>query len=140
MNPKIDQYGYTTDPHKKCRAAIHQWSDNGELIDVVRQFNPSSPLYSWRTKDWEKRGRIDHLLGTPKLVGHIKEARYIYHEHSITDHASLLFTIDIEEAEMGPGVFRANPNLLNCPNYKVLIDNVIRFTLMEAIELSLIHI
>ena len=34
---------------------------------------------------------------------------------------------------MGPGVFRANPNLLNHPNYVTLIDNVIRFTTIDAL-------
>ena len=77
---------------------------------------------------------MDHLLVTHKLLGHIKDARYIFHEHSVSDHARLIFTIDIEEADRGPGVFRANPNLLNCPNYKVLLDNAIRFTIMEAIK------
>ena len=74
------------------------------------------------------------MLVTPKLLGHIKDARYIFHEHAITDHASLIFTIDIEEADQGPGVFRANPNMLNCPNYKVLLDNAKRFTIMDAIK------
>ncbi len=134
LNPKLDQYGYITDPHKKCRETINQWMINGELVDAVRHFFPNSPLFSWRTKNWEKKGRIDHLLATPKLLEHIKDARYVFHEHSITDHASLIFTIDIEEADIGPGVFRANPNLLNCPNYKVLLDNAIRFTIMEAIK------
>ena len=50
------------------------------------------------------------------------------------DHASLIFTIDKEEADQGPGVFRLNPNLLNCPNYKVLLDKAIRFTIMDAIK------
>ena len=92
MNPDLDQYGYTTDPHKKCRATIQQWVDNGELCDVVRFFHPSSSLYSWRT------------------------------------------TIDVDEADRGPGVFRANPNLLNCTNFKILLDNAIIFTLMDAIN------
>ena len=72
------------------------------------------------------KGRIDHLFATPKLLSHIKEAKYIFHEHSLSDHASLIFTIDVEEADRGPGVFRANPNLLNCPNFKILLDNAIR--------------
>ena len=79
LNPVIYQYGYTTDPHKKCRATIQQWTDSGEIIDIVRHFHPSSPLFSWRTKDWGKKGRIDHLLATPKLLSHIKDAKYIFH-------------------------------------------------------------
>ena len=73
-------------------------------------------------------------LLSPKLMSHMKDARYIFHEHSVSDHASLIFTINIEEADRGPAVFRANPNLPNCPNYKDLLDNAIRFTIMEAIK------
>ena len=35
---------------------------------------------------------------------------------------------------MGPGIFRANPNLLNRTNYKILIDNVIRFTIIDSLK------
>ena len=125
LNPLLDQYGYITESHKKSRETIKQWIENDELYDAVRHFYPNSPLFSWRTKTWAKKGRIDHLLVTPKLLGHIKDARYIFHEHSVSDHANLIFTIDIEEADLGPGVFRANPNLLNCPNYKVPLDNAL---------------
>ena len=87
------------------------------MVDIMRQFYPETPLYSWRTKDLGKKGRIYHLLVTPKFQQYIRDARFIFHEHGLTDHASLIFTIDIENADMGPGVFRANANLLNHPNY-----------------------
>ena len=53
----------------------------------------------------------------------ISEARYVFHEHKISGHASLLFTVDIEKSEKGPGIFRANPSLLNHPIYKTFINN-----------------
>ena len=92
---KNDRWGYTTDTHKKCRHIINTWTDTNELVDVVRHFHPDTPLYSWRTKDLGKKGIIDHLLATPKLLEYISDARYVFHEHSLTDHASLIFTIDI---------------------------------------------
>ena len=64
----------------------------------------------------------------------ISKAQYVFHEHKILVHASLLFTINIEKAEKGPGVFRANPALLNQPNYKTLINNVIRFSVIDDIK------
>ena len=68
---------------------------NNELFDVVRHFYPNSPLFSWRTKNWEKKDRIDNLLVTPKLLEHIKDAGYIFHKHTVSNHASLIFTINI---------------------------------------------
>ena len=45
------------------------------------------------------------------------KAKYLFQEHDITNHAFLIFTIDIEKAEKAR-FFRANPALLNHPNYK----------------------
>ena len=45
--------------------------------------------FVWRVR--VKAYEVDELL-----VGHIKDARYIFHEHSVSYHASLIFTIDIE--------------------------------------------
>ena len=97
LDPKNDRYGYVTDNHKKCRHTINSWIETKELVGVVRHFHPDTPLYSWRTKDLGKKGRIDHLLATPKLLPFIRDARYVYHEHSLTDPASLIFTMDIEK-------------------------------------------
>ena len=36
---------------------------------------------------FSKKGRIDHLLITPKLMPFVSEARYVFHEHEISDNA-----------------------------------------------------
>ena len=64
----------------------------------------------------------------------MSEVRYVFHDHKISNHASLLFTIDIEKAEKGPRIFRANPSLLKHPNYKTLIINVIKFMVIDTIK------
>ena len=62
-----DRFSYTTDNHKRCRHIITNWTESKEMVDTMRQFHPDTSLYSWRTKDLGKKGRIDHLLVTPKL-------------------------------------------------------------------------
>ena len=84
LDAKYDRFGYTSDTHRKCRSAILNWIDTGELIDVVMSFKPDIDLYSWRTKNYKQKGRIDHLLATPKLSPFISEARYVFHEHELT--------------------------------------------------------
>ena len=116
LDPKNDCLGYTSDSHKRCRSTILSWIETDELIDTIICFNPDCQLYSWRTKKFDRRGRIDNLLVTPKLMPYISEARYVFHEHELTDHASLIFTLDIKNAEMGKGLFRAKPALLKHPN------------------------
>ena len=133
LDAKHNRFGYTSDSHKKCRCTITKWLETGELMDAVRCFYPETLHYSWRTNIF-KKGRIDHMLVTPKLMPFVSEAIYLFHEHKISDHSSLLFTLDIEKSEKGPGILRANPSLLNHPNYKTLINNVIRFIVLDAIK------
>ena len=40
----------------------------------------------------------------------------------------------MEKAEKGRGIFKANPSSVNQPNYKTLINNVIIFTIIDAIK------
>ena len=75
LGSKNDRSGYTLDSHKKCRHTINNWLETKDLVDVVRRFHPDTPLYSWRTKDLGKKGRIDHLLATPNLLPYISDAR-----------------------------------------------------------------
>ena len=42
--------------------------------------------------------------------------------------------------EKGPGIFRENPALLNHPNYKTLINIVIRFSVINDIKQRLTQI
>ena len=83
---------------------------------------------------FQQKGKIDHLLVTPKLMPFVSKGRYLFHEHEISDHTSLLFTLDIEKVDKGPGIFRVNPSLLNHSNYKTVINNIIRFTVIDAIK------
>ena len=94
---------------------INNWINTEELIDAVRFFHPTGPLYSWKTLKGDKKGRMDHLLVTPKLMEHISRVNSIYLGKGITDHSSLNFAVDIENQEKGKGIFRANPSLLKHP-------------------------
>ena len=72
-NAKYDRFDYSSDTHRKFRSAILNWIHTGELIDVVRCFDPDTHLYSWRTKYFKQKGRIYHLLATPSLLPFISE-------------------------------------------------------------------
>ena len=134
LDPKWDRFGYTQDSHRRSRAVINNWINTEELIDAVRFFHPIGPLYSWTTLNGDKKGRLDHLLVTPKLMEHITRVNYIYLGKKISDHSSLNFAIDIEKQEKGKGIFRANPSLLKHPNYITLMHNVIYNDILEAVK------
>ena len=106
----------------------------------MRFFHPDGPLYSWKTLQGNKKGRLDHLLVTPRLLEHITKANYVYLGKEISDHSSTTFTIDLEKHEQGKGMFRANPSLLNHSNYITLIKNVIYSVILDAIKLDVPNI
>ena len=97
-------------------------------------FRPRYPLLFLKNKEFQAKGKDRSSTCYPSLFPCISEARYIFPEHYITDHASLIFTIDIKKAKKGPVVFRANTALLKHPNYKTLINNVIRSLVIDVIK------
>ena len=60
--------------------------------------------------------------------------KHVLHEYNLTDHATSYFSIDFTPNNKGPGVFRAHPSLLKNQDYKNLIDNSIRRTLLEDLK------
>ena len=86
------------------------------------------------THDKTLKGIIDYVLGTSSLASAISDVSHIFIEYEITDHAITIFSIDFLPADKEPGVFRAHPSLLKYTNYKCLIDNTIRNTLLNDLS------
>ena len=63
LDAKYDRFGYTSDTHRKCRSAILNWIDTGELIDVVRGFKPDTYLILGEQRTTSKKaGSTTFLL------------------------------------------------------------------------------
>ena len=58
----------------------------------------------------------------------------MFYEYELTDHATTFFSIDFLPTDTRPVVFRAHPSLLKRPNYKCLIDNTIKYMLLNEIS------
>ena len=86
------------------------------------------------THDKTLKGRIDYLLGTPTLASAISDVKHIFHGYELTDYATIFSTIDFLPTEKGPGVYRAQLSLLKHYNYKGIIDNTIKYTLLDDIS------
>ena len=56
------------------------------------------------------------------------------HPFEISDHASLSFTIDFEQAPQGIGTFKAHPLILKHTSYKTLIHNVLRHAIIDGLS------
>ncbi len=99
---------------------ITSWLATEELVDAMCFHHPYGPLYSWKTPKGDKKGRLDHLRLTPKLLEYITRANYIYLGNEVTDHSSISFAVDIKNKKKG-----ANPSLPKHPNYITLIKNIV---------------
>ena len=71
MCPVKDRWNFTSDNHKKSRAVIQNWIDEGDFIDGHRAFFPEhEKLYAyWKTVNDEiiKQSRLDNSLASKDL-------------------------------------------------------------------------
>ena len=115
---------------------INKWIAENEILDFYRYTNGKEQVWTYRVKETQDRtfkGRINYVLGTPSLASAISDVKHIVHEYELTDHTTSYFTIDFAPTDTGPGVFRAHSALLKKLGYKCLIDNTIKFTVINDI-------
>ena len=86
------------------------------------------------THDKTQKGRIDYALGISSLASAISDVSHIFNEYELTDHATYLFSNYFYPADKEPVVFRAHPSLLKHPSYKCLIDNTIKYLLLNDLR------
>ena len=107
------------------------------MLDFFRFTNGNEQIWTYKVKeknDQTLKSRIDYVLGTPSLANAISDVKHIFHEYELTDHATSFFSIDFIPTSKGPGVFRAHPALLKNKDYCCIIENSIRFTLIEDLK------
>ena len=121
INHLMDSKGNLTDPHTKSRDVISHWLLNGYFLDSFRETHPDKLSYTFRTKDFSKRARLDYALASPELMNRITEVKHIANRYEVTDHSTLLLKIDFNKAEGGKGVFRCLPGLHKDVDYQRLI-------------------
>ena len=107
--------------------------ENEELVDSFRYMHPDKTEFTFRTKDGEKRGRLDYGLISPTLIPHLKLVKHTAHHFGVTDHSFLLIIINITKSTKGKGTFRCAPKLHNDPTYQQLIKNTIRKAVFTAL-------
>ena len=93
--------------------------------------------WTFHTKETHNKtlkSRLDYVLGTPSLCYSISNVTHVMHEYDITDHASTYFSIDFQPTNYGPGVFRAQPSLLQNKEYISIINNLIFRTILDDLK------
>ena len=134
LDPERDRTGYVTDPHTKSRAVLEEWDNQEELIDCYRHEHPEERCYTFRTKNQLKKARLDYAFASPPLMEHIVDIDHHYIDEELTDHSATIIQLDITKYTRGPGIFKAHPLIEQNSDYRTLINNTIRATLLKNIR------
>ena len=127
-----DERGYTTNCHKNVRELLRIWEENELMFDVLRFWQPDGEAMTWRTKKRDKSARLDMIWASENILPKVKVDRE-FNTFELTDHASIIATIDIEAQKSGPGIFRAKAGIQFEPKYQRLIKNTIKKIIFNSI-------
>ena len=118
LNRKTDERGYLTNRHKKVRELLNLWQENELMFDIHSFWQPGAESMTWVTKAKNQSSRLDMAWAS----GEILSKTYIdktFHSHEVTDHASLIVTIDIEAQKMDQASSAREPGSSTSLNIKV---------------------
>ena len=148
LNFARDTSNYLTDPHKKCRKVINQWLYNLEFADVYEELHPGRSSYTWRksidkisregdnnfrTANFDKQSRIDHILLSPSILDAVKSIEHIYYGRRISDHSAVVMKLDWAETNTGQGLFRCGADAHKNKNYQELIRDSFKLNLLDFV-------
>ena len=142
---KNDQKGYEGRNHSRTKATkkILEWEETKKLNDVFRLNNPTKneatyiPDTEVNRKIYTKGRRLDRIMVSEDLLSCnlkiIHKQDWFYKEicnlgERRFDHGSVRLLINKERAEVGPGQFKLDPNLIKSGS----LDSIIKQVIYEA--------
>ena len=88
MEFKEDTFGYTNNSHWKSRIVLKEWTEE-DYIEAYRYLNPETQDYTFKTKNREKRARINMTLLSSNLLPKLIDTWITHFPFSVTDHAGV---------------------------------------------------
>ena len=133
LNRATDERGYKTNCHKKVRELLTIWQENELMFDIHSFWQPGAESMTWQTKARDQSSRLDMAWASGSILAKTFINK-LFHTHDVTDHASLIVTVDIEAQKNGPGIFRARAGIQYIQKYQTLIKNTIKKILFNNIK------
>ena len=133
LNRVTDERGYKTNCHKKVRELLTIWQENELMFDIHSFWQPGAESMTWQTKAQDQSSRLDMAWASGSILAKTFINK-LFHTHDVTDHASLIVTVDIEAQKNGPGIFRARAGIQYIQKYQSLIKNTIKKILFNNIK------
>ena len=125
LDPILDKEGYVKDDHWRSRELINSWCEDESLIDVYRHCNPGRKQFTWHTKNYGQKARLDYILVSNSLAHAIKKCTIMQCPWNISDHGMVTATIELEKIDTGPGTFRCTYGLNKIPEYVLMVKHQI---------------
>ena len=133
FNRSVDERGYITNCHKKVRELLTIWQENELMFDIHSFWRPGAEAMTWHTKAQDHASRLDMAWASGSILAKTYVDR-VFNTQEVTDHASLVVTVDIEAQKNGPGIFRARAWIQYIQKYQMLIKNTIKKVLFNNID------
>ena len=112
---------------------LHTIMNDMDLADVWRTLHPEEWKYTWsRMKPYYTASRLDYIITNMALVNSIKECEIV--EGCRTDHKMVLATINVNEVERGPGIWKINNNILDDEGFRQQIKSTISSTNLTEMD------
>jgi len=134
FDPQIDSIGRTqTVQEKRVVEIFKKISTKYSLVDTYRVHNDYGG-YTWgRDNPCTIRSRLDHIFVSKNMLSNLLSCNTNIRPNE-SDHKTVYAEFNIEQVKYGPGIIRANSNLLEKPNIKRKIIDTLKNEL-ESIPL-----
>ena len=115
---------------------------------MYEELHPKRSSYTWsksidkisregdnnfRTANFDKQSRIDHILLSPSILDAVKSIEHIYYGRRISDHSAVVMKLDWDETNTGQGIFRCGADTHKNKKYQELIRDSFKLNLLDFV-------
>ena len=119
-----DKKGGLAKTHRNSLKTIQEISENLDLLDVWRIYNPDDRRYTWRQRQHKVQCRLDFFLISQSVIGDVTNADIV--PGYKTDHSMITLDLSLHTNRRGPGLWKLNTSFLTETEYVNLIKATIK--------------
>lgn len=125
LNPMNDRSSGVDNTHQQSKKVFLKSMTDLNLVEIWRYLNPSKKEYSCFSSTYTTFSRIDYFLIYNGLVA--KVGKSWYDGILLSDHAPVLFTIQLDNFVLPPPRFRFQASWLFDHDFVKFLDNKLKY-------------
>ena len=129
LNKNLDTKNYLQDNNPNARQVIKDKMQEHNLIDIFRDLNPDSKIFTWQKYNQNKFARLDYFLISSSLAPYVQDVKII--PSFCSDHSPVIIDIDFTKFKRGRGFWKFNNSLLKDKDFMVKIKDIIKRVCMQ---------